>query len=54
MGNFHWHGAFELIKSEDFILNGNTVAGSERAAYRLNGERCSTSSDYIANSKHNY
>ena len=51
LGNFEWHGSFELVGSENFILNGNTVAGSERAAYRINGERCSDSAGYITNGK---
>lgn len=38
--NIHWPGAIEVHEAFDVILINNTVAGSERFGYKLDGEKC--------------
>lgn len=38
--NIHWPGAIEVHEAQDVILINNTVAGSERFGYKLDGEKC--------------
>ena len=38
--NIHWPGAIEVHEAVDVILINNTVAGSERFGYKLDGEKC--------------
>ena len=47
--NFKVYGSFELVDAVGYKLIGNHVAGSQKAAFRFDGERCSTSSLFITN-----
>lgn len=38
--NIHWPGAIEVHEAIDVILINNTVAGSERFGFKLDGETC--------------
>ena len=43
-----WDAAIEVQRGLMPQLSGNAVAGSERAAYRLDGEPCSATSQVLA------
>ena len=38
--NVHWPGAIEVHKAEDVVLINNTIAGSERFGYKIDGVKC--------------
>ncbi|XP_069115226.1 fibrocystin-L-like [Argopecten irradians] len=49
--NFRHNGAFQATEAKWIIIDGNVVAGAERAGYRLNAEACD-SSGYGSNMAH--
>ncbi|CAH1788932.1 unnamed protein product [Owenia fusiformis] len=38
--NFIWDGSIEVFQSQDVILEGNHVTGSERVGFHIKGEEC--------------
>lgn len=44
----HWPGAFEVHEATDVTMINNTVAGSERFGYKLDGEKCTDDSSGIS------
>ena len=47
--NIQWMASIETYKASNTTLVGNVVAGSERAAYSLNGDPCTDGSVTMAN-----
>lgn len=46
--NIHWPGAIEVHEALDVTMINNTVAGSERFGFKLDGEKCTDNSPGIS------